>query len=127
MRLRNLAQAVLELCSNFGGVRMRPSSSKSRVAKPAAHATGLPPKVLPWEPGGQLICSARAMKRTQRQPEAMPLARAYDVGLDIPVLGPPAAARCDPFPTGPRRHEQDAVLEGQLAQSAEGKSSGGTR
>src|SRR5206468_4187835 len=44
--------------------------------RPAAHATGFPPKVEACAPGGQLITSARAMVAESGIPLAMPFATA---------------------------------------------------
>src|SRR5579862_8025279 len=58
-------------------------SSNSSVTRPAAHATGLPPKVDACAPGGQLISSARAMVAPSGSPLAIPLATARISGAAL--------------------------------------------
>ena len=49
-------------------------SSRSNVTSAARQATGLPPKVLAWLPGGQSITSDFAMIAPSGNPEAIPFA-----------------------------------------------------
>ena len=67
------------------------------TASAAAQVTGLPPKVVPCEPGPSR--SAAAPKATQapmRQPAAEPLGQGDDVGLDaLGLVGEPVPGAAD--------------------------------
>ena len=67
------------------------TSIRSSVARAAAQATGLPPKVLAWLPGGPVHDRLGGDDRPQRQAVGQPLGQADDVAVDAPVL---ARRRC---------------------------------
>ena len=101
--------------------RHSPSPSiTSRVASPAAQATGLPPKVVPWVPGGQRSKSARsAIRPPSGKPEAMPFANSRTSGA-TPRRGGgehlPGAADAALHLV---EHQEDAVLVAPLAEALE--------
>ena len=53
---------------------MRPPSTRSSVASAAAQQTGLPPKVVPWEPLSHVVTESLAMIAPIGMPEPRPLA-----------------------------------------------------
>ena len=102
------------------------AASRSIVARAAAHDTGLPPKVLACAPGGHDMTSARAVHTPSGMPDAMPLARRDDVGLDAEVLDRehlPGAAHARLHLVG---DEQHAVLAWSARAAARWNTAGGT-
>jgi hypothetical protein len=92
-------------------------SMTSSVARPAAAQTGLPAKVDPWAPGGQVQTDSRAMNAPIGIPEAIPLAVVHDVRLDAGVLDRPPSAGAAHARLDLVGDEEDAVLVADLAQS----------
>ena len=87
--LRDRAQALHQVAAHRGGVfeHAAPSRSASSTASAAAHATGLPPKVVPWVPGVRLAAtSGRAIIAPIGKSAAERLGQRHDVGLDAGVL-----------------------------------------
>ena len=66
-------QALHELVADpLAALSARPPSTRSRVARAAAQATALPPKVEPWRPAVQRNSSARPITADRGQAEARP-------------------------------------------------------
>ena len=86
------------------------------MASAAAIATGLPPKVDACEPGTQSMISARDIITPSGMPEAMPLARADNVGLNAGVLDRPPLSSAAYARLHFIRDQQNAVPIANLAQ-----------